>query len=240
MPLTCYRETINEKYKDKLQKSYEAPMYTIFSHVFTGLANKKITRPAKDFESHNNQKAVKCSVKASEGFLYCLERAFMFIPKPTQFIPYETISVIVMSRVGGAVSASRTFDITVEIRGGVNYQFSNINREEQGCLQAFFELKGIKLRNEMVDDGPSILERALNAEDATSDEEMVGARADRGSADEDEESPDEDFRASSESDVEEEFDEHYESSGSDEEEGGARSDPEERPKKKTKTGTAGK
>lgn len=81
---------------------------------------------------------------------------------------------------------------------------------------------------------------------ASSDEEVVAARADRGSADEDEESVDEDFRTDSESDVAEEYDSAHESSGSgsDEEmvdgdaDGAAESDsPEnERPKKKTKTG----
>ena len=210
-------------------------MWSIVQHVFSGLANKRVTRAAKDFESRNAQKAVKCSVKASEGFLYCLEKAFIFIPKPTQFIVYDNISVIVMSRVGGAVSASRTFDITIEMRGGLNYQFSNINREEQGPLEKFFEVKKIKCRNEMIDDGPSILQKALNAEDISSDEDVVEAGADRGSADEDEESVDEDFQAESDSDVAEEFDEQYSSSGSDAEEGNEQSDPEERPKKKPKT-----
>lgn len=82
---------------------------------------------------------------------------------------------------------------------------------------------------------------------ASSDDEVVAARADRGSADEDEESVDEDFRTDSDSDVAEEYDSAHESSGSDEEmadadggaDGGADSAParrvEERPKKKAKT-----
>ena len=80
---------------------------------------------------------------------------------------------------------------------------------------------------------------------ASSDEEVVAARADRGSADEDEESVDEDFKTDSDSDVAEEYDSAHESSGSDDEEmadgDGARaekSDPEEagRKKKKAKLG----
>lgn len=51
------------------------------------------------------------------------------MPKPATYIPFENIAVIVMSRVGGAVSASRTFDVTVTMKaGGGEYQFSNINR----------------------------------------------------------------------------------------------------------------
>ena len=49
---------------------------------------------------------------------------------------------------------------------------------------------------------------------ASSDEEIAPPRADRGSADEDDESVDEDFQSEDESDVAEEFDSAHESSGS--------------------------
>lgn len=82
-----------------------------------------------DFGSHHQQSGVKCSIKANEGHLYCLEKSFMFVPKPATYIPFDNISVIVMSRVGGAVSASRTFDITITMKNnGGEHQFSNINR----------------------------------------------------------------------------------------------------------------
>lgn len=76
----------------------------------------------------------------------------------------------------------------------------------------------------------------------SSDDEVVGARADRGSADEDEESVDEDFHASSESDPAEEYDSAHESSGAgsgsdvEMDDAGGTEDKEEkkRPTKKTK------
>lgn len=53
----------------------------------------------------------------------------MFVPKPASYIGFENIAMIVMSRIGGAVSASRTFDITITMKGGTGeHQFSNINR----------------------------------------------------------------------------------------------------------------
>ena len=120
---------IEEKYKGKLQAHYEQPQHSIVAQVFRGLAGKKIVAPSKDFMSHHQQSGVKCSVKASEGYLFCLDKSFMFVPKPAQYISFENISVIVLSRVGGAISASRTFDITIELKGGAGeHQFSNINR----------------------------------------------------------------------------------------------------------------
>ena len=140
----------------------------------------------------------------------------MFVPKPASYIPFENISMIVMSRVGGAVSASRTFDITIMTKsGGVEHQFSNINREEQKPLEDFFAVKNLKVRNEMLDDSSALIQAALNDADINSSEdEVVAPRADRGSADEDSESADEDFQSASESDVAEEYDSAHESSGS--------------------------
>jgi structure-specific recognition protein 1 len=234
-----------KKYDGKLQSTYEAPVGTVIAKIFHGLTGKRLIQPSKDFTSHHQQAGVKCSIKASEGHLFCLDRAFLFVPKPATYISFENVSFVTMSRVGGAVSASRTFDITVTLKNGQGeHQFSNINREEQQPLESFLNIKGIKTKNEM--DGDSgMLAAALTADPdlASSDDEVVAA--DRGSADEDSESADEDFKTDSESDVAEEYDENAGSSGSEASDaemgdaGGDESDTEtmvERPKKKTKTG----
>jgi structure-specific recognition protein 1 len=162
----------------------------------------------------------------------------MFVPKPATYISFEQTASITFSRVGGAISASRTFDITIHMKGGAGEsQFSNINREEQKPLEDFFKTKGLRVKNEMDEDSGALLAAALRDPDmASSDEEVVAARADRGSADEDSESQDEDFQEDSESDVAEEFDSAHESSGSDAEEEGGSDDEDSRPKKKAKTG----
>lgn len=233
------------KYAGKLQPRYEAPIGTVIARIFHGLTGKRLLQPSQDFTSHHQMSGVKCSIKANEGHLFCLDRAFLFVPKPATYISFENIAVITMSRVGGAVSASRTFDITVSLRNGAGeHQFSNINREEQAPLEEFFKTKNIKTKNEMDNDG-GMLAAALSADPdlaSSEDEEVVEAR---GSGDDDDESVDEDFQADSESDVAEEYDENAKSSGSEDEEmddaNGAGSDSDsaakvERPKKKAKTG----
>ncbi|RBQ64793.1 hypothetical protein VDGD_06330 [Verticillium dahliae] len=176
----------------------------------------------------------------------------MFIPKPATYIAYEQTASITFSRVGGAVSALSTFDITVLMKNGAgSTQFSNISREDLKGLETFFKLKNLRVKNE-IDEDANLLKAALREEAMDdSEDEVVGNKADRGSADEDEESVDEDFRADSESDVAEEYDSNPETSDSedaesvvDNEEGGAGDDDddeaggdddEERPKKKKKT-----
>ena len=101
----------------------------MITKIFRGLSGKKVIMPSKDFVSHHGHSGVKCSIKANEGLLFCLDKSFMFVPKPATYVQIENIAVITMSRVGGAVSASRTFDITMTLKGGMGeHQFSNINR----------------------------------------------------------------------------------------------------------------
>ncbi|KAL2218591.1 hypothetical protein M432DRAFT_377599 [Thermoascus aurantiacus ATCC 26904] len=217
---------------------------TSFPGTRSSRRQRTLTNPNN---SHHGHSGVKCSIKANEGLLFCLDKSFMFVPKPATYIQIENISVITMSRVGGAVSASRTFDITISLKGGMGeHQFSNINREEQQPLEEFFKAKNIRFKNEMVDDSSALIAAALDNDElmASSDEEG-GGRVTRGSADEDEESVDEDFEAESESEVAEEYDSQHESSGTDSDaemedaSGSAVSEDEEeeeRPKKKTKVG----
>ncbi|KAK0827154.1 FACT complex subunit [Friedmanniomyces endolithicus] len=239
-------EDLKSKYNGKLQSRYEAPIFQVIAKIFHGLTNKKIFQPSSLFISHHGQSGVKCSIKANEGHLYCLDRAFLFVPKPATYISYEHVSSVAMSRVGGAISASRTFDITVTLKNGAGeHQLLNINREEQSPLETLFKAKNIPFRNEMDGDGGMMAAVMNNDPDlASSDEEVVEAR---GSADEDDESVDEDFQADDESDVAEEFDSDAASSGgggSDaemEDAAGAGSEGDtaakvERPKKKAKTG----
>lgn len=243
---------LQDKYKDKLEAHYEEPLHHVVAKIFRGLANKKISSPAKDFITHRSQFGIKCSIKASEGFLYCLEKAFMFVPKPATYIAYEQTQSVTFSRVGGAVSTLSTFDITVVMKGGAgSSQFSNINREDLKALETFFKLKGLRVKNE-IDEDANMLAAALR-EQAMDDSDDDG-KADLGSAAEDGESEDEDFEAGSDSDVAEEFDsDHKSASGSEGEGSGSGGDDdadededmdddeeeeeeeEERPKKKKKT-----
>ncbi|QKX53047.1 uncharacterized protein TRUGW13939_00118 [Talaromyces rugulosus] len=245
--LNMTEELLKDRYKDKLEPRYEEPIHQVITKIFRGLAGKKVIMPSKDFISHHGHSGVKCSIKANEGLLYFLDKSLMFVPKPATYIQIENVSVVTMSRVGGAISASRTFDITISLKGGLGeHQFSNINREEQQPLEEFFKAKNIRLKNEMVDESSALIAAALDNDDLSSEDD---ARPDRGSADEDEESVDEDFRADSDSDVAEEYDSAHESSGSesgsdaemadadgDDAAEGDDGEEEDRPKKKSKVG----
>ena len=153
LDLNMTEKDLQEKYGNKLQANYEAPISTVIAQIFRGMSGKKIITPSRDFSSHHQQSGVKCSIKANEGHLFCLDKSFMFVPKPATYLSLDQIQSITMSRVGGAISASRTFDITITMKNGAaEHQFSNINREEQQPLEDFFRAKNLKFKNEMTDD----------------------------------------------------------------------------------------
>ncbi|CAG8663958.1 3808_t:CDS:2, partial [Paraglomus brasilianum] len=213
--LNIDEEVLNTQYDGKLEPKYEAPTYEVVSTLFKVLSQRKVTVPNK-YRSHHSVSAVKCSMKANEGYLYPLEKCFLFIPKPTTFIPNVDIDNVIFSRVSGNLSTSRTFDLRFNMKSGVDYQFSSINREEYNNLESFIQSKGIKTSNEMNDDG-AISYDQLDAElgEDDDDNEVLPPRRNRGGdfkddMDIDEDSVDEDFQdGDTDSDVEEEFDENY-------------------------------
>lgn len=153
LDMNISQEDLNTKYKGKLTEHYSGPIHKVLSDLFKGIAGAKVIKPSDDFSSRHGSKGVKCSIKANEGLLFCMDRSFMFVPKPATYVGLDQVQMITMSRVGGAISASRTFDITITIKnGGGEHQFSNINREEQQPLEDFFKAKSLKVRNEMAED----------------------------------------------------------------------------------------
>lgn len=207
-----------EKYKDKLKKKYDEAAHQVVGQLFKGLTDRKCITPGS-YTSVQDQAGVSCSMKTSEGHLYALDKCFLFLPKPTVYIPISEISSITFSRVGGSVSSSRTFDMTITLRNnGGEHQFSNISREEQKNLDNFIKSKSIKVRNDIAEE-QNRLAMAMVLENESDDSDVEMDVVDRGSADEDEESVDEDYQEEDLSDVAEEYDSDAGSDSDEEEEG---------------------
>ncbi|KAI9595568.1 structure-specific recognition protein-domain-containing protein [Syncephalis fuscata] len=210
------------KYEGKLESSYHNFTYVIVSTILRALTDKKITVPGNSFNSHHNQKGVKCSLKANEGFIYPLENYLLFLPKPVTLIPLRDITTVVFSRVGSAITSSRFFDVKINTRSGTSHQFSNLNREEYTNFLEYLNTKGVSVRKDQPEEitsyaGMDGADSSSEDEGATPRKRIRGADDDE---DEDEESADEDFVIEdSGSDVPEEFDEEYEGADSSENEG---------------------
>lgn len=215
-------EEFETLYKDKLMKQYDAQTHIVLSHVLKGLTGRRVIVPGQ-YKSKYEQCAVSCSFKANEGYLYPLDNAFLFLTKPTLYMPFSEVSMVNISRAGKTTTSARTFDLEVVMRSNNgSTTFANISKEEQQLLENFLRSKNLRVKNEEKE-AQQRLENALGSDSDDGDVNM-------GSAGEEDESVDEDFQASSEDDVAEEFDSDAPASDSDVDEG-----DEERPSKKAKT-----
>ncbi|CAH02145.1 FACT complex subunit POB3 [Kluyveromyces lactis] len=211
-------------YKDKLKKQYDAKTHIVLSHVLKGLTGRRVIVPG-EYKSKYDQCAVSCSYKVNEGHLYPLDNAFLFLTKPTLYIPFQDIAAVNISRAGQTSTSARTFDLEVVMRANRGTTtFANISKEEQQLLETFLRSKNLRVKNE----DKEAEQRLQTAFGSDSDDDDVDINM--GSAGEDEESVDEDFHASDEDDdVAEEFD--SEASASDSE---GETSKSERPSKKAK------
>lgn len=66
-----------------------------------------------------------CSCKATSGFLYPLDRGFIFVHKPAIFIKFEDIANVNFARMSSG-GMSRSFDFDIETKEGVVHHFSSL------------------------------------------------------------------------------------------------------------------
>jgi len=109
--LNMTAEEIKAKHGDNLKPEVEGKLYDVLSNLFNNLVGiKKIIVPG-DFQSHRGAKAINCSVKAAEGYLFPLKSSIVFIHKPVMYIRHSELKHVEFSRTGNG--PSRTFDLTL-------------------------------------------------------------------------------------------------------------------------------
>uniref|UniRef100_A0A182MYP1 FACT complex subunit SSRP1 n=1 Tax=Anopheles dirus TaxID=7168 RepID=A0A182MYP1_9DIPT len=241
LPFT--EEELKEKYEDKLTKELSGPVYEVLGKIMKVTINRKLTGPG-NFKGHTGTPAVGCSFKAAAGYLYPLERGFIYVHKPPVHIRFEEIATVNFARSGGS---TRSFDFEIELKTGTVHTFSSIEKEEYSKLFDFIVSKKLNVKNtggkasykddfaDSDNEGePDAYLARVKAEAKERDEDDDGSDS--------EESTDEDFNPNQqESDVAEEFDSNVESSSEDSDDedgsgdsGGGSGSDGERPKKTDK------
>ncbi len=143
------------QYDNQLNVSMKGKQSSVIARLFKVLTGKKVTIPGGSFKSTSGNPMLPCSIGASTGHLYILERSLFFIDKPAINIPYEHIELVEFLR-HSQVTSNRNFDLDVRLRTGKsvvlggrpkgNITFSHIAREERASLINLFKHKEIKLK----------------------------------------------------------------------------------------------
>ncbi|XP_053684404.1 FACT complex subunit Ssrp1 [Sabethes cyaneus] len=238
LPFT--EEELKEKYEDRLTKELSGPVYEVLGKIMKVIINRKLTGPGT-FIGNTGTPAIGCSYKAAAGYIYPLERGFIYVHKPPVHIRFEEISSVNFARSGGS---TRSFDFEIELKTGTIYTFSSIEKEEYGKLFDFISSKKLHVKNTGKDGKNNYKEDFADSDnEGEPDAYLARVKAeakerDDGDDDDDsEESTDEDFNPNQqESDVAEEFDSNVESTSEDDSEdgGGGSDDSGKKEKKKEK------
>lgn len=192
-------EEYQKTYELRLKKHYDAQAHIVVLHCFKGLTERRVIVPGS-FQLKVLQPGILCSLKALEGYLYPLDRCFLFVTKPTVYIPFSEVLLVTMLRTGGGVLALRTFDLEIALKGSnITHTFGLIDKDEQEPLERFCNEKGLRVKNE------EKIAKAMLAQAMKEGEDDDDGDVDMGLAGEDE-LEDDDFEGGSDSDPAEEFD----------------------------------
>lgn len=222
----------------------ESPMtgstHEVVRDAFRAITKLRLTKVG-GFRSSYDAQAIKCSLKANDGYLYPMERNFFFVHKPPTYIRYDTVESVEFARVGTGLT-NRTFDLIVLLKNDTTHVFTSLPKEEYNSLLQFLRGKvDIKEPDGAVSRSMGYAENSDSDEDSDEDGSYrarpTASRSSRpsrrsrptvlidraGGGDDDSES-DEDFMAMEE---EEDVPEEYDENAGDDEEGPAPEDSDE-------------
>jgi structure-specific recognition protein 1 len=130
--------------KDDISDEISGELYDILAKLFRALVGVGVVIP-KSFKSVKGKSAIKCSLKANEGYLYPLEKSLIFIHKPVVFIQHDDIKYVECIRVTEA-NTQRSFDLNI-VTKKEEFQFLGIERGEFDPLIQYFATKKLKMKN---------------------------------------------------------------------------------------------
>jgi len=136
-------EQLQEKFEGKLEKHMRGPSYELISKIMKNLLGRRITVPGT-FTGHSGTNAISCAYKNANGFLYPLERGFIYVHKPPIHVRFEEIAAV---NFGRSEVSTRSFDLEIETKAGTTYNFTSIEKEEYSRLYDFVTNKKVPIRN---------------------------------------------------------------------------------------------
>ncbi|KAM0688445.1 FACT complex subunit [Conglomerata obtusa] len=145
-----------------LKLEYSGSVGVSFLNILRTVTNAKYNTIGH-FSTLSGGKNLKCSLKASDGHLYPLEKSLIFMPKAI-YMPLNEIQNVEFSRVNVSKFAAKTFDMKI-MTTDKSFMFASLPKEDFGQLEQYFSEKNIKITSEVVAE-----EHSYSSDDMESDE----------------------------------------------------------------------
>ena len=136
MTINMEEDVMEKRFGDKLEQLESGFTPSVLAKVFSAFTGKKVQTIKKgsgfNAAGDDKSKSIRCSMKANDGFLYPLEKAFFFISTKPAMVEYDRVASVEFNRVeqSGTANASRSFDLTCALKDGGATQFVNLARSE--------------------------------------------------------------------------------------------------------------
>ncbi|KAL7073093.1 hypothetical protein ACQ4LE_008105 [Meloidogyne hapla] len=143
LDLCLTEEQLAQQYQNKLDMHMRGFLYEMIAKLFRVLVNSRIIVPG-NFTGASGTPAISCAVRQSMGFLYPLEKGFVYVHKPALYIRFEEVDNVHFAR---SDVSTRSFDFEIVQKSGSSVIFSNIGKEEYNKLFDYVQSKGLKIRN---------------------------------------------------------------------------------------------
>uniref|UniRef100_A0A915E3A0 FACT complex subunit SSRP1 n=1 Tax=Ditylenchus dipsaci TaxID=166011 RepID=A0A915E3A0_9BILA len=143
MELGVTDEQLKTQYNNKLERNMQGLLYEIMAKLFRVLVNIRIIVPG-NFTGASGTPAVSCALRQASGYLYPLEKGFVYVHKPPLYIRFEEIDNVHFAR---SDLSTRSFDFEIVQKAGSSVLFSSVSKEEYNKLFDYVSSKGLKIRN---------------------------------------------------------------------------------------------
>jgi len=131
-------DEVRDKFDGKIQDAVSGITVDVLERVMELLVQRKVTIPTDNFGGRAGA-VIGCSYKRNKGYargyIYPLDRGFIFIHSPPVHIRFEEIQSILFNCNGAG--SNKTFDFEVELQYGIRHEFCRIAAEEYKRLKDF-------------------------------------------------------------------------------------------------------
>ncbi|CDW51994.1 FACT complex subunit SSRP1 [Trichuris trichiura] len=136
-------DVLKEKYGGQLTRCLSGSLYEVLARIMKAIVRKRIRIPGR-FTGNTGTPAISCAYKSASGFLYPMEKGFMFIHKPPLHIRFEDVASVHFDR---SDVITRSFDFEVTVKSGMSYTFTSIEKEENAKLYEYVNEKRLHIVN---------------------------------------------------------------------------------------------
>jgi structure-specific recognition protein 1 len=160
---------IQRVYGDEISPLLEGKLFDVISRLIKTMVKVNIVVPGS-FKSTADAHGLKCSIKASDGYLYPLQKSFLFVTKPVIHIRFEEVKSVEFARMNErSASTIRSFDLNITTSSGT-FTFTGLDRQEYQILFDFLSQKKLPITKSTEEEEPY---KGQALSDSEEDEDVV-------------------------------------------------------------------